>query len=108
MGLLAQTANAQSVSSKPLNIAVIIKATDSDYRQYMAVGAENYAKEHPNVRVTIYGPQSETDVAQQLAILEKRDSEETRRDFDCLNQFRCAGSGCSEGHARGYPGSDGG
>jgi ribose transport system substrate-binding protein len=51
-------------------IAVIIKATDSDFWQYLVVGAENYAKEHPGVHVTVYGPPSETDVEQQVAILE--------------------------------------
>jgi ribose transport system substrate-binding protein len=51
-------------------IAVIIKATDSDFWQYLVVGAENYAKEHPGLHVTIYGPPSETDVEQQVAILE--------------------------------------
>jgi ribose transport system substrate-binding protein len=70
LGLLALPANAQKVSSKPLNVAVIIKATDSDYWQYMVVGAENYTKTHPNVKITVYGPASETDTEQQVAILE--------------------------------------
>jgi ribose transport system substrate-binding protein len=56
--------------TKPLNIAVIIKATDSDFWQYMAIGAQNYAKEHPNVKVTLFGPPSESDVDKQVAILE--------------------------------------
>jgi ribose transport system substrate-binding protein len=53
-----------------LNIAVIIKATDSDFWQYMVIGARNYAKEHPNVEVTLFGPASEADVDKQVAILE--------------------------------------
>jgi ribose transport system substrate-binding protein len=69
-GLFVHASNAQKVSSKPLNIAVIIKATDSDYWEYMTVGAENYAKTHPNVRITVYGPPSETDAEQQVSILE--------------------------------------
>jgi ribose transport system substrate-binding protein len=56
--------------AKDKNIAVIIKATDSDFWQYMVVGAQNYAHEHPGVKVTIYGPPSETDVDQQVSILE--------------------------------------
>src|SRR6266478_7106478 len=55
---------------KTLNIAVIIKATDSDFWQYMVVGSQNYAKEHPDVKVTIDGPASEADIDKQVAILE--------------------------------------
>lgn len=55
----------------PYDIAVIIKATSSDYWQYLLVGAENYAKEHPDlVKVTTYGPPSESDIDEQVAILE--------------------------------------
>lgn len=70
VGLFVHSGNAQNVSQKSLDIAVIIKATDSDFWQYMTIGAENYAKDHPNVKVTMYGPPSETDVAKQVAILE--------------------------------------
>ena len=63
-----QTANADD--SKPLNIAVIIKATDSDFWQYLTIGSTNYSKEHPSVKITIYGPPSEADVDKQVAILE--------------------------------------
>ncbi len=56
--------------SKTLNIAVIIKATDSDFWQYMVVGSQNYAKEHPDVKITVDGPASEADVDKQVAILE--------------------------------------
>ncbi len=56
---------------KPYEIAVIIKATDSDFWQYLLVGANNYAIEHPDlVKVTTYGPPSEADIAEQVAILE--------------------------------------
>src|ERR1700737_5284917 len=55
---------------KTLNIAVIIKATDSDFWQYMVVGSQNYAKEHPDVKITVDGPASEADVDKQVAILE--------------------------------------
>ncbi|MDC7225920.1 MAG: ABC transporter substrate-binding protein [Spirochaetales bacterium] len=56
---------------KPYEIAVIIKATDSDFWQYLLVGALNYEVENPDlVNVTTYGPPSEADIAQQVTILE--------------------------------------
>lgn len=56
---------------KPYEIAVVIKATDSDFWQYLLVGAKNYEFEHPElVKVTTYGPPSEADIAQQVTILE--------------------------------------
>ena len=67
---LAVGASAGRAEAKTLNIAVIVKATDSDFWQYMVVGAENYAHDHPDVKVTIYGPPSETDIDQQVSILE--------------------------------------
>lgn len=52
-------------------IPVIIKATDSDFWQYVWVGAKNYELEHPDkVKVTLYGPKSEADIDKQIAILE--------------------------------------
>ena len=55
----------------PVEVAVIIKATDSDFWQYVLIGAENYAKENPDkVKVTTYGPKSEADIDKQIAILE--------------------------------------
>lgn len=67
-GLLALAGTAQA--QKPLDIAVIIKATDSDFWRYMVTGSDNYAKEHPDVKITVYGPPSEADVDKQVAILE--------------------------------------
>ena len=56
---------------KPYDIAVIIKATDSDFWQYLLVGAQNYGFEHPDlVKITTYGPPSEADIDKQVAILE--------------------------------------
>lgn len=54
----------------PKQIAVVIKATDSDFWQYLTVGANNYAAEHSDIKVTIYGAASETDVDKQVSILE--------------------------------------
>jgi ribose transport system substrate-binding protein len=67
----AQEAQTGPKGEKPYNIAVIIKATDSDFWQYLLVGANNYAVEHPDlVKVTTYGPPSEADIDQQVSILE--------------------------------------
>jgi ribose transport system substrate-binding protein len=51
-------------------IAVIIKATNSEFWQFVLVGARNYAKEHPGVTVTTDGPPNEADIDQQVSILE--------------------------------------
>lgn len=74
MSLFAQGATETKTGPKgvkPYEIAVIIKATDSDFWQYLLVGANNYAVEFPElVKVTTYGPPSEADIAKQVAILE--------------------------------------
>lgn len=58
-------------SAEPIDVAVIIKATTSDFWQYVLVGAQNYAFEHPDrVTVTLDGPPSEADIDQQVTILE--------------------------------------
>jgi ribose transport system substrate-binding protein len=36
----------------------------------MVVGSQNYAKDHPDVKITVDGPASEADVDKQVAILE--------------------------------------
>jgi ribose transport system substrate-binding protein len=59
---VAQTPNKQ--------VAVIIKATNSEFWQFVLVGARNYAKEHPGVTVTTDGPPNEADIDQQVSILE--------------------------------------
>jgi ribose transport system substrate-binding protein len=58
-------------AESPKKVAVIIKATDSDFWQYVLVGATNYAKENAaKVEVTTYGPPSEADIDKQVGILE--------------------------------------
>ena len=58
-------------AERPYDIAVIIKATDSDFWQYVLVGARNYAAAHPeDVNVVEFGPPSEADIDQQVTILE--------------------------------------
>jgi ribose transport system substrate-binding protein len=52
------------------HVAVVIKATNSEFWQFVLVGARNYAKEHPGVIVTTDGPPNEADIDQQVSILE--------------------------------------
>ncbi len=57
--------------TKPYNIAVIIKATDSDFWQYVIIGGVNYGLDNPDkAKVTWYGPKSEADIDKQVAIVE--------------------------------------
>jgi ribose transport system substrate-binding protein len=63
--------NATAKAEKPYDIAVIIKATDSDFWQYLLVGAQNYGVDFPDdVSITTYGPPSEADIDKQVTILE--------------------------------------
>jgi len=52
------------------DITVIIKATDSDYWQILAAGAQAFADANEGVTVTIDGPPSELDIDQQVTIFE--------------------------------------
>jgi len=53
-----------------IEIALIIKATDSGFWQAAIKGGEAFGADNDNVNVTIYGPASEADSDEQLAILE--------------------------------------
>ncbi len=65
-------APASSAAAAPLNIAVEVKATESDFWQYMLIGADQYAKAYPDrVKVTTYGPPTENDVDEAVSILEQ-------------------------------------
>ena len=55
---------------EPLEVALIIKATDSSFWQAAIAGGEAFGADNANVTVTTYGPASEADVDEQLAILE--------------------------------------
>ncbi|WP_413303546.1 ABC transporter substrate-binding protein [Bacillus sp. 1P10SD] len=58
-------------SNEPLDIAVIIKATDSGFWQTVLQGAKAAGKELGNkVKITTDGPPSEADIDKQVAILE--------------------------------------
>ena len=63
-----QRASSQKDAKK---VAVILKATDSEFWQSMAEGARKYVEHNPGkVEVTIYGPPTEADIAQLVSILE--------------------------------------
>ncbi len=67
----APAADAAAPAAGAIEIPVIIKATDSDFWQYVWVGAKNFALENPDkASVTLYGPKSEADIDEQISILE--------------------------------------
>jgi len=56
--------------SGKLEIALIIKATDSGFWQKVGEGGKAYGVEHDNVNVTVYGTASEADIEESIGILE--------------------------------------
>jgi len=71
VGSMAAALMLGGVARAAEEIPVIIKATDSDFWQYVWVGAKNYELENAGkVKVTLYGPKSEADIDKQIAILE--------------------------------------
>ncbi|GHU83278.1 ABC transporter substrate-binding protein [Spirochaetia bacterium] len=65
-----ESAPAAAAESGKKQVAVILKATDSEFWQSMALGAKKYTESHPDVEVTIYGPPTEAQIAELVAILE--------------------------------------
>lgn len=53
-----------------IEIALIVKATDSGFWQKVITGGEAFGADNDNVNVTIYGPASEADVDESITILE--------------------------------------
>ena len=51
-------------------ISVILKTTASEYWGYVKAGAEAYAKDNPNVKVSVKGASSETAYEEQLGMIE--------------------------------------
>ena len=67
----AEPAAESAAAGEVMEIAVLVKAMDSDFWQYVLVGAQNYAFENSDkVHVTTYGPTSEADTAEQAEILD--------------------------------------
>jgi ABC-type sugar transport system substrate-binding protein len=60
----------EEAAPEMIEIALIIKATDSGFWQAAIKGGEAFGADNDNVNVTIYGPASESDSDEQLAILE--------------------------------------
>ena len=68
---LAMCLPAGATHAKPYNIAVIIKATDSDFWQYVIIGAVNYGLDNPDkAKINWNGPKSEADIEKQVALVE--------------------------------------
>ncbi len=69
--VLLGTAFSYAADVEPYDIAFIVKATDSDFWQYTIVGAKNAEFDLKGlIKVTVYGPPSEADIDEQVAILE--------------------------------------
>src|SRR5260370_39549342 len=68
---LPASAAAGAAHTKPYNIAVIIKATDSDFWQYVIIGAVNYGLDNPDkAKISWNGPKSEAEIEKQVALPE--------------------------------------
>jgi len=59
-----------SAFAQPYDIAVIVKATDSDFWQQVLIGARTADKQYDHLTIREYGPVSEADIQGQVAILE--------------------------------------
>jgi ribose transport system substrate-binding protein len=60
----------EEAAPEMIEIALIIKATDSGFWQKTIEGGEAFGADNDNVNVTIYGPASEADVDEAISILE--------------------------------------
>lgn len=56
--------------AQPYDIAVIVKATDSDFWQQVLIGARTADRQFDHITIREYGPVSEADIQGQVAILE--------------------------------------
>ncbi len=66
----ATEAPAEEAAGDVIEIALIVKATDSGFWQKVIEGGEGFDADNENVNVTVYGPASEADVDEQISILE--------------------------------------
>jgi ribose transport system substrate-binding protein len=55
---------------KTVDITLVTKALDSEWWQRVKAGAEDGAKEHPQVRLAVLAPEREVNIDQQVSILE--------------------------------------
>jgi len=71
-GSAPETTETGEAPAEVLDIAVEVKATESDFWQYMLIGAEQYGKDFPDrAKVTTYGPTKELEVEEAVSILEQ-------------------------------------
>jgi ribose transport system substrate-binding protein len=71
LGIAMLFADACSRSGKgKLEIALVVKALDSEFWQRMKAGAEEAARQHPDVRLAVLAPAQEINIDQQVSILE--------------------------------------
>lgn len=57
-------------TAKPLNVAVVVKAVTSDYWKAVGAGVDAAAKADPSLKLSFLGPNAETDIEDQIRILE--------------------------------------
>lgn len=57
-------------AEKMIEVALIVKATDSGFWQKVIAGGEAFGADNANVNVTVYGPASEADIDEAISILE--------------------------------------
>ena len=71
LGMVACGAKQEAPAAKSgYNISVILKTTSSEYWGYVVAGCEAYSKDHPEVKVTVVGPPSETSYDEQQNMIE--------------------------------------
>jgi ribose transport system substrate-binding protein len=68
--MLLMGACSRSRDTKRLEIALVVKALDSEWWQRVKAGAEEAARADPDVRLAILAPEREINIDQQVAILE--------------------------------------
>lgn len=61
---------AKTEADKPLEVAVVVKGTDSEFWQTVISGAEKAGEDLGSMNVTSYGPPTEGDLDEQTTILE--------------------------------------
>ena len=69
MVLLAGGCNRGEVTRK-YRIAIVTKALDSEFWQTLKSGAEEAARQHPDVELSVLAPEREINIDQQVAIIE--------------------------------------
>lgn len=69
-GVAESDEQTDAAANEGLFISVILKTTSSEYWGYVVAGAEAYMADHPNVKVEVKGPSSETAYDEQQNMIE--------------------------------------